>query len=139
MKNRLLSVVVALFLIAPNAVDASSENPLSDFLKAADNNEFTQMQSLLDSKLMLANGGKINPAQFIDKVSKCYLRRVYADDIAKRLIAAWMCDEGAGKSRVVIATLGTNDGKVQVRIDREDRNDRPAPPRIGSALGDDKK
>ena len=73
--------------------------------------------------------------QFMESIKNCYLWRIYKNNISHELLAAWMCNEGDNKSRVVLGSLVQNKDKlVVVAIVREDRNNIAAPPRNGSAL-----
>lgn len=100
-------------------------DPVADFLRAADVNDFAAMEAVMD------RGGP----SFLAKVSNCYLRRVY--QTPDGIIAAWMCSEGLARSRVVMGRLGLTAGNtVSVAVVREEVNDRPAPERAGSAFAD---
>ena len=139
--RRIVFSLVAATLAAPPlaAQDKEPANPVQQFLKAADANDVDAMRGLLADDLRWVGNKKITPDKFLQRISNCYLRRVYRDELEKRLIAAWMCDEGKGKSRVVLGQLAYNkDGKVLVGVIFEQRNKVPAPPRTGSAFGEEK-
>ena len=127
----------ALLALPVRAEDAP--NPVAAFLRAADNNDFSIMRTLLPEKIPQESGGEISQDDFIHKIESCYLRRVYSTPEQGRLIAAWMCAEGKGKSRVVNADVWQSGGLVQVNLYRESRNDRPAPARNGSAFAESPK
>ena len=122
-----------------SAQQEAATNPIEQFLEATDNNDFDAMRALLADDLRWVGNKKINPDIFLERIGNCYLRRVYGDNIQKSLIAAWMCGEGKGKSRVVLGNLGASKkGKVLVGVTLEQRNDIPAPPRTGSAFAEEK-
>jgi hypothetical protein len=130
-----------LMMVAPAAPQAaapaaSGSNPIRAFLQAADRNDFTAMQAAMGPHTSWM-GSAISPADFLKRIGNCYLRRVYAADVNHRIIAVWMCTEGAEDSRVVLANLATDDAnRIIVQVVREDRNHRPAPARTGSAFAD---
>jgi hypothetical protein len=100
-------------------------DPVADFLRAADVNDFAAMEAVMDG------GGP----SFLARVSNCYLRRVY--QTPDGITAAWMCNEGPARSRVVMGRLGVTAGNtVSVTVVREEVNERPAPDRAGSAFAD---
>lgn len=117
---------------------ASEEGPapsaLSLFLRAAD---------AADTEAMLAQlapehswmASRVSAPRFLERLNNCYLRRVYRNENANSIIAAWMCEESRNRSRVVLADLAMDaEGKVVASVVREDRNDIPAPARQGSAF-----
>jgi hypothetical protein len=108
-------------------------------MRAADSNDFSGMRAILPERIDQFSRGSISRDDFIHKIETCYLRRVYSTPEQGRLLAAWMCDEGKGKSRVVNADVWQADGKVQLMLSREDRNNRPAPARTGSAFAESPK
>jgi hypothetical protein len=115
----------ALLMHVADAPAPAPANPISAFFNAADMNDFAAMKALMAAK----------DAGFLKLISNCYLRRVYADNQTHQLIAAWMCDEGQNRSRVLLADVAqTPDGKVAVSVRMNTTNDRPAPPRTGSAF-----
>ena len=100
-------------------------NPVAAFLRAADVNDFESMKSAIDP----------GSANFLRKIGNCYLRRVYSNTQSHELIAAWMCSEGQGRSRVVIANIAAvSASKVSVSVQLDQVNNRPAPERAGSAF-----
>jgi hypothetical protein len=115
----------ALMVTATGAPPRAPVDPVADFLRAADGNDFAAMEAVMD------RGGP----GFLAKVSNCYLRRVY--QTPDGITAAWMCREGPARSRVVMGRLGlTAENTVSVVVVREEVNDRPAPDRAGSAFAD---
>jgi hypothetical protein len=121
----------------PAASLGSQTTPLGSFLQAADRNDFDSMETLMTPTVAFRTGAKITSADFIKRISNCYLRRVYKNDLNGSVLAAWMCDEGQGKSRVVIGDLAqTAQGKIVLTVAREDRNNIPAPTRKGSAFAE---
>jgi len=131
---RLLGLCAALGL-APLAMAQSAPTPLGKFLQAADINDFAGMAAAMAPTVQTDAGGTMTSAEFIRKVSNCYLRRIYRN---QGLLAGWMCDEGQGKSRVVFAALADAGDRVKLTAARELRNDQPAPPRAGSAFAERK-
>ena len=133
----LLALVSFLALSPAVPEESASLHPVVAFLAAADVNDFDAMQALMASDPRWTGNEQITPASFVERISNCYLRRVYSDAVLDELMASWMCDEGRGRSRVVIGAVAHNaDGQVMVAILREDRNNRPAPARDGSAFAD---
>jgi len=115
----------ALVVTAAEAPPRAPVDPVADFLRAADVNDFAAMEAVMD------RGGPT----FITEVSNCYLRRVY--QTPDGLLAAWMCPEGPSRSRVVMGRIGrTAENTVSVTVVREEVNERPAPERAGSAFAD---
>ncbi len=121
------------------AQDADTHpNPVATFLQAADKNDFSSMQAVMAKNALLPSAKKIPATEFIKRINGCYLRRVYKNGDDGRVIAGWMCSEGAAKSRVLLGDVAmTEDKKVIVLVVREDRNNRPAPERKGSAFADE--
>ena len=122
-----MSLVALVFALSMAAQESSppAENPVSAFLHAADINDTAAMEAVLHRK----------SAGFLKQIKGCYLRRVYSDAVFGRLLAAWMCDLGPDRSRVVIANIGLlSDGRVSVIVERDTTNKRPAPERTGSAF-----
>lgn len=121
---------MSVFVASPSdAQDAS--NPVRSFLKAADIDDQPAMAALV------AKRSSVSAAQLQKKTKGCYLRRVYGKDDGA-IIAAWMCAEGASKSRVLLIYLTREDDGVSLVIASEQTNAIPAPPRSGSALEADK-
>jgi len=115
----------AFWVAAAEAPPRAAVDPVADFLRAADGNDFAAMEAVMD---------RAGPT-FIAKVSNCYLRRVYQTPDGP--LAAWMCPEGPARSRVVMGRIGLTAGNtVSVAVVREEVNDRPAPERAGSAFAD---
>ena len=118
---------VALMLVAASlssALSAKDLPPIQKFLHAADKNDFATMTTLLGEK----------QSSFVDRIANCYLRRVYQNDENGEVIGAWMCSEGDTKSRVVLGKITQGSDMVIVEVVREERNERPAPPRTSSAF-----
>lgn len=134
MKKYLMSVL-ALLLAAPG--NAQDRNQLQVFLGAADENDFPTMRSVMTPKALEEGRGEISLDRFFEKIEGCYLRRVYSTPDQGRLLAAWMCAEGDKRSRVVTGDIWSTEDGVQVGISMEQRNNRPAPERTGSAFGDE--
>ena len=130
MKKLTLSIIAAAMLATPALSQAKEESPVYRFLKAADEGRTNDLAPLLSKSGMTA-------AEFTAKTSNCYLRRVYGAP-GGAILAAWMCDEGAGKSRVFIADVANADDGVRVTLAREVKNDIAAPARQGSALAEEK-
>ncbi len=128
----------AALAFAPPAMAQTAPTPAGKFLQAADVNDFKTMTALMARTVPTSSGGTMTSAAFIRKLSNCYLRRIYPVDKAEAIMAGWMCDEGQGKSRIVIAKVADGDGLAQVTDTRELRADRPAPPRAGSAFAERK-
>ncbi len=122
----LMATLSAAFTItAAEAPPRAPVDPVADFLRAADVNDFAAMEAVMD---------RAGPS-FLAKVSNCYLRRVY--QTPDGIMAAWMCSEGPEHSRVVMGRVGRTAGNmVSVTVVREEVNDRPAPERAGSAFAD---
>ncbi|WP_286692994.1 MULTISPECIES: hypothetical protein [unclassified Brevundimonas] len=115
----------AVMVTAAEAPPRAAVDPVADFLRAADGNDFAAMEAVMD------RGGP----DFVARVSPCYLRRVY--QTPDGLLAAWMCPEGPTRSRVVMGRVGlTAANTVSVTVVRDEVNDRPAPDRAGSAFAD---
>jgi hypothetical protein len=129
--------MIAFVSLPVSAEDTPS--PVTQFLRAADNNDFPAMRAAMAEKVPQMSGRAISREEFLKKIESCYLRRVYASSDDGRVIAAWMCSEGEEKSRVVLAQVQLVDGQIQVSLAREDRNNRPAPPRLGSAFAEEPK
>jgi hypothetical protein len=129
--------VLGLIALSTSALGQSQVQnaPMQSFLTSADQNDFVTMQSVMDPNVMWT-GARISPHKFAEKISNCYLRRVYSQNQTGEILAAWMCAEGKEKSRVVIANVAQKNGRVSVSVVREDRNNRPAPARSGSAFAD---
>ena len=108
---------------------AQERSPLYEFLKAADEGRTSDMISLISKS-------GISAGQFLKKIEKCYLRRVYGAPEGQ-VLAAWMCDEGPGKSRVLIADVSEAGDGVRITVGREMKNSVPAPARTGPALAED--
>jgi hypothetical protein len=124
-----LSVVlagVATVEAQPAAAASDAEqvaNPVAAFFDAADVDDRAAMQRLVDP----------GSSAFLRRIEPCYLRRVYAGPPG--VIGAWMCTEGPQRSRVILARIApTPAGQVTVTVEQDRVNDRPAPPRTGSAL-----
>ena len=123
--------ILCALLLASSAPVFAEEgpSPVYAFLKAADEGDTNKMAATMSSKK------GVSAASLLKTLEGCYLRRVYqAPD--NRILAAWMCSEGKDKSRVVIANVGLADGGVVVSIQMEQKNNRPAPARAGSALAE---
>lgn len=122
----------------PPEQDTPPDHALGDFLQAADRNDFAAMKALLAEDLRWTDNEKITPDIFIERIGNCYLRRAYdREGPPADLIAAWMCDEGQGKSRVVLGSIAENtEGRILLAVGLEQKNDRPAPPRTGSAFAE---
>lgn len=128
MYARFAAISIALMMAGAEAPPDPASNPIAAFLHAADVNDVPAMQALLDR----------GSASFLKRIGNCYLRRVYANESQHELIAAWMCAEGANRSRVLLADLAlTKAGKVEVAVQSDNTNNRPAPERTGSALAPD--
>ena len=130
----MLSLAIASPALAIDSAPMPNASPLGRFLKAADSNDFTAMRPLIDGKVSVAGGSSLAPAVFMKKIQPCYLRRVYTRPETTEVISAWMCAEGAAKSRVVLASVKPSPVGVTILLGREDLTDRAAPPRTGSAL-----
>lgn len=122
----LLTTLSGVFMLtAAEAPPQATSNPVATFLRAADVNDFAAMQAVMDR----------GSSDFLNKVSNCYLRRVY--ESPEEVMAAWMCSEGPTRSRVVIGRVRlTAQNRVAVAVDREEVNERPAPERARSAFAD---
>ena len=122
----LLTTLSGVFMLTAAEVPAQATmNPVAIWLRAADVNDFAAMEAIMDR----------GSSNFLNKVSNCYLRRVYQGP--EGVTAAWMCSEGPTRSRVVIGRVRlTAQNRVSVAVDREDVNERPAPERAGSAFAD---
>lgn len=103
-----------------------TDNIVSRFLNAADVGDRTAMAALISKR------SAVSPKALFKKIESCYLRRVYGN--GSEIIAVWMCDEGADRSRVLLVNVAADGGGVLLRIAGEQTNARPAPPRTGSAL-----
>lgn len=124
--ERLAAVSAALLLPLAQASAQPAPSPVAKFLHAADVNDFAAMRAVLD-------GGSL---QFLKLIGGCYLRAVYSNKETHEIVGAWMCAEGANRSRVVLATLANiSAAKVAVTVRSNDDSNRPAPPRTGSAFG----
>jgi hypothetical protein len=120
-----LAAVSAALLLAGAEVPDAAQNPVATFLRAADVNDVAGMEALIDRR----------SARFLGQIKGCYLRRVYANENTRELIAAWMCAVGSDRSRVILANVGlTPENKVGVVVQSDMTNKRPAPERSGSAL-----
>lgn len=130
-----MSLLGAFLVMAAVGGDAQATepSPTVQFLRAADVNDFAVM-----AKLVQDRDGGISGEALTKKVSNCYLRRVYANNEQNEIIAAWMCAEGKNKSRVVLGSVKDGLDFVTVKIELENRNNRPAPPRNGSAFAEGK-
>ena len=133
MRMALISAI-GIALAAPAA--AQESNPLQLFLTAADENDFDAMRSVMAPKALERGRGEISLDRFFDKIEDCYLRRVYSTPDGG-IAAAWMCAEGDERSRVVMGEIYQTEDGVQVGVSLEQRNPRPAPPRTGSAFGEE--
>ena len=134
MRGLYASVLCAALASAAPAMAQTAPTPAGKFLQAADTNDFKTMAALMARTVPTSTGGTITSAEFIRKLSNCYLRRIYPVDKAEAIMAGWMCDEGQGKSRVMIAKVADGGGLAQVTDARELRSDQPAPPARGSAF-----
>ena len=105
-------------------------NPVSVFLRAADDGDTAKLAAAMDPK----NG--VSAKKLLKTIEGCYLRRVYQSDL-DGILATWMCADGENKSRVVIASVGRSASGVVVEIRMEQKNNRPAPARTGSAFSDE--
>ena len=115
----------ALMVTTAEAPPRAAVDPVADFLRAADGNDFAAMEAVMDRGC----------PDFLARVSHCYLRRVY--QTPDGLLAAWMCLEGPARSRVVMGRVGLTAGNtVSVTVVRDEVNERPAPERAGSAFAD---
>jgi hypothetical protein len=125
LNTALIAASLALLAAAEPAAPSPKPSPASAFLTAADNNDHDAMAAIVDS-------GSVS---FLKKIDGCYLRRVYANDQPRELIAAWMCAVGPDRSRVVLAAITqTPEGKVVLTVRLDQTNNRPAPGRTGSAF-----
>lgn len=134
-----LCLAAMLAALSPLAAEEGTKaSPLGNFLMAADRNDFPAMKGLLAGDLRWIDNEKITPEIFLERIGNCYLRRVYEHEgTPPDLIAAWMCDEGSGKSRVVVGSIAqSTDGTVLVAVSANQTSDRPAPARTGSAFAD---
>ena len=117
----------ALLLPALGAAAQPARSAVEVFFRAADANDVAAMRAALD-------GGS---ASFLKLIGGCYLRAVYSNKETHEIVGAWMCAEGPSRSRVVLATVAPlSPGKVSVSVRSNGVNNRPAPPRTGSAFGD---
>ena len=132
---RLAPFALGTLFVASLAVGQPTDTALGRFLQAADVNDVAAMKANMTENVVAFGGKSVTASAFLDSLSNCYLRRAYKNDINHTILAAWMCDEGAGKSRVVIADVRLDGQLTKVSVMREDHNDRPAPPRDGSAFG----
>jgi hypothetical protein len=125
--SALLAALSATLLLLP-AVGASAQparSPVEIFLRAADTSDVAAMRAALD-------GGS---ASFLKLIGGCYLRAVYSNKETHEIVGAWMCAEGPTRSRVVLATVApVSPSKVSVSLRSNGVNNRPAPPRTGSAF-----
>jgi hypothetical protein len=127
MYTGLFAISLTVLFGGADASSGPAPDPVTTFLRAADVNDVAGMQAVLDR----------GSSDFLRKISGCYLRRVYANGQAHEMTAAWMCPEGADRSRVVLAGIGlSQDSKVIVSVQMDQTNNRPAPERTGSAFGD---
>jgi hypothetical protein len=123
----LAAISVALLFGGADASPGPAPNPVITFLHAADVNDIAGMKAVLDP-------GSLG---ILQRISGCYLRRVYANEQQHEMIAAWMCPAGPNRSRVVLADIGlSQDNKVIVSVQMDQTNNRPAPERTGSAFAD---
>ena len=119
----LMVAISGMFLLgAATEATNTAPSPIDTFLQAADVNDFSSMQTMMDQKA----------ADFLKKINSCYLRRVYQNP---ETTAAWMCHEGAEGSRLIIANIGlTKANKITIVSQQEIVSDRFAPPRKVSAF-----
>jgi hypothetical protein len=123
----LVAVAIAAAVVGtPIAAAQQTESVVSRFLNAADAGDRTAMAALISKR------SSVSSKTLFKKIESCYLRRVYGN--GSEIIAAWMCDEGANRSRVLLVNVAAGEGGVLLRIASEQTNARPAPPRTGSAL-----
>jgi hypothetical protein len=139
-KARLALVIAAGMVAVPSmaSADGAKPNLATQFLTAADSNDFATMMAL-GTDSVNDGGRKISFAEFLKKIEPCYLRRVYKNDNNGDVLAAWMCAESEEASRVVMGALSSSADRITVSVLREDRNKRPAPPRTGSAFAEAQK
>lgn len=107
------------------------------FLRAADGGDRAAMAALLKRDVGRMRGGSLAPAEFLDSLGDCYLRRVYSDGAAPgAVLAAWMCvrSRKGMKSAVILVRLAEDSSGL--RLSDYDVRESPmaAPPRKGSAL-----
>jgi hypothetical protein len=125
------SIFGALLVAAGSPILAEdAANPVSAFLKAADDGDSAKMTAAMDPK----NG--VTAKKLLKTIEGCYLRRVYQSD-QDGILATWMCADGDKKSRVVIAGVSRSAVGAVVEIQMEQKNNRPAPARTGSAFSDE--
>jgi hypothetical protein len=121
----LAGLAAALLLPVAGASAQPARSPVESFLRSADANDLAAMRAALD-------GGS---ASFLKLIGGCYLRAVYSNKQTHEIVGAWMCAEGPSRSRVVLATVApTSAGKVAISLRSNGVNNRPAPPRTGSAF-----
>jgi hypothetical protein len=130
-----IDFLMAVAQVAASSALPSQSNPVGAFLQAADQNQFASMEALIGG-VTTRDGRRLSAADFIAKVRPCYLRRVYKNNAKPEILAAWMCDEGQNRSRVMIVNVAEQAGRVQLQVQLEQSNDRPAPARAGSAFTD---
>ncbi|MFL0357730.1 hypothetical protein ACI5KX_14800 [Erythrobacter sp. GH1-10] len=109
------------------ATAAGESEPVVAFLMAADAGNTEGMVAAMNP-----NEGA-SAKTLLTKLDGCYLRAVFGNPEGE-IKAAWMCTEGKKRSRVVLANISASEKGAVVEIVREDRNDRPAPPRTGPAF-----
>ena len=123
-------ILGALLITASSPILAeTAPNPVSAFLKAADEGDTAKMAAAMDP----TKG--VSAKKLLKIIEGCYLRRVYQSD-QDGILAAWMCADGAKQSRVVIANVSQSASGAVIEIRMEQKNKRAAPPRIGSAFAE---
>ena len=127
-KRTAIFLAAIAFAVAP-ATAEDDATPVKDFLLAADKGDTEAMAAAMDPKR------GISSKKLLRKLEGCYLRRAYGGPSAQ-MIAAWMCDEGKNKSRVVLLDVSKTPDGALVEIASERKTDIPAPPRTGSAFGE---
>lgn len=130
------AIAVAIGLVAP-AWGQDAPGARATFLQAADTGDVAAMRPLVKRDVLKMLGGRMSPSDFFKRIEGCYLRRVYGNEAEPAdVLAAWMCqlDKGNTRSRVVMVKIGQEKGEVLLWDFAETTNERPAPPRAGSAF-----
>jgi hypothetical protein len=128
---RLFALVVhGVFLAAP-VLGQEELSPGVRFLRAADAGDFHTMAALLDPE------SPINAATILEKTKSCYVRSAFATPEGT-VVAAWMCAEPEGKSRVLMTEIGDGASGAEVQITREYKQSLPFLPRTRSVLNEGK-
>jgi hypothetical protein len=137
-----IGLIVSAFLAqgsigaAPAWALPGANTPASNFLAAADRNDFPTMESLIDRQVITLYGDHeiLSPSQFLQTIANCYLGRVYGNAKSGETIAKWTCADGARLTRMVYATVANRNDKAMIVVARVVRKNEPTLPRLGSAF-----